>query len=104
GYRCACCVGVGAEVSGGVGRAYPVAVAGGGVDGGVLVAGAGAGGGGDLGEVAAARARAALDAVAADADVIGGGAPGEIDLAARHSSRAKRSRLRRRGGIQRGRR
>ena len=79
---------------GAVAGADPVAVAGGGADAGVFVARAG--GGGDLGEVAAAAALAAFELVAADADVVARGPPGEVDLAAADRGRRQRPRLRRR--------
>src|SRR5262249_2657940 len=94
-------VGVAALVAGGVERADAVGVARPGADARVVVRGAG--GGRDLGEVAAPGAGAALDVVAGDADVVGRGAPGEIDVGARDGGRGQRPGRRRRRGVGRGR-
>src|SRR4029079_6799455 len=95
-----------ADVAGGVGRAHAVAVAG-------RSRQPGGGerrrrAGGDLREVAAAGARAALDHVARDAHVVGRRRPRQIDLVgARQRGRQPRRRRRgidvgRRGGDRRG--
>ena len=94
-------VGVGAEVVGGVGGADAVAVVGGGVDGGVFEAGRGWCR--DLREGGAAGTAAALELVAGDADGVGRGAPGEVDLAGRDRGRGQRARLRGRCGVGAGR-
>src|SRR5262249_56528740 len=84
------------EVAGGVGGADAVAIAVGGADAGVLVRGAGTCSAGDLGEVGAPGALAALDLVTGDAGVVVGGAPGQVDLATCDGVRGRRARLRRR--------
>ena len=91
-------VGVGerTEVARGVERADLVAVARAGRQPGVLVRRARAGRLGDLREVSAASALAAPDLVAGDADVVGCGTPGEVDLVRPLDGTGERSRSRRR--------
>ena len=85
-----------AEVPGSVDRAHLVAVRRARRQAGVAVAGADRLG--DLGEVRAGRALAALDAVAGDADVVGRGRPAEVDPGRarrrRRQARRRRRRLR----------
>ena len=90
-------VAVRTEVGGGVGGADAVAVACGAADARVAVGRAGSGRRGDLREIRAGGALAALDEVAGDGDVIGGCAPGEVDTAAR--DRGGRERSGRRGRL-----
>src|SRR6185312_166428 len=80
--------------------AVQVGVAGG--DGGVFVGGGRAVGGRDLREVGAAGALAAFDLVAGDADVVGRGRPGQVDLGARDGVRGQRRRRRRRRRVRTG--
>src|SRR5207237_310460 len=82
------------EVARGIGCADAVAVAGLRVEASIAVRSARHGS--DLGEVAAAAALTSFDAIRGDADVVGGGAPGEVDLttSGRRGRQTRRSRRR----------
>ena len=89
--------GIATEVAGGIDRPDLVAVGGRGRQAGV--AEGGGGGRPHLGEVGAARALAALDPVAGDADVVGGGGPAQPHLAGAGGGRGQPRGVGRRRGV-----